>query len=111
MGPWGTLLRIALAALVVPLTLMMLRAGYGPWWPAAGAGAVAGLFGSAVETTVGPTFGLWPRWFTWFGVTALTIYGAALLWGPWPVTLWGPVYAGGFTALVEWVLPPDWLRN
>jgi hypothetical protein len=93
------------------LTLWVFRAGPGPWGAAAGGGAVAGLFGSAVEGTIGPALGWWPRALMWFGITALTVYAAGLLWGPWPITAWGPLYAGGFTALAEAVLPPDWLRS
>ena len=110
MGPWGTLFRIALATLAVPLTLVAAGAPDGPWWIAAGGGAVVGVLGSAVETTLGASL-TWPvRWLLWFGVTGVAVYSMGILWGRWPVTPWAPVYAGALTAVVELVLPADWLR-
>jgi hypothetical protein len=110
-GPWGTFLRIAVASLALPLALVVARAPHGPLWAAGAAGAVTGLFGSAVETTLGPTLAGGLRWLLWSLLTALALWSVTLLWPTWPVSAWTPPVAGALTGLAEAALPADWLRT
>jgi hypothetical protein len=111
LGPLGTFLRIVVAAAAVPLTMVIAGAPPGPLWAAAGAGAVAGVFGAAVESTLGPELHLALHGLLWFGLTAMTVWSVGLLWHGWPVSHWTPVWAGAVTAVVESLLPADWIRH
>jgi hypothetical protein len=111
MGPWGTFIRIVLASMAVTATLAVAGRAPGLVWLGAPAGAVAGLFGAAVESTLGPTLHLGLRWLLWALLTALTVYSVSLLWPHWAVSPWAPLWAGMVTGLVEVWLPTDWLRQ
>ena len=115
MGIYGTLLRTAVAVLIVPGVFFVYLAvadsapfGVGPLlWAGMVAGLATGLAGSAVETYVGYQRSAGARWMYWLLLTAVITYSTRYFVPVWPLTFWGALILGAVLGLTETIITPQ----